>query len=99
VLGGQEDTAVGQLQAGVGAQVGEPDRGVVAKRQLLHFELRQRCSRGIELALTCRSDEHFRDGDRAAAERPVGGREQRVLGPSVQRVAAVQVRDERSRSR
>lgn len=48
VLGGQQDAAVGQLQAGIGAQLGEPHRGVVAERDLLDLEFIQRGTRSVE---------------------------------------------------
>jgi hypothetical protein len=63
-LGGEQDSAVGQLASGVGAKLGEAGRSLRAQHQLDHPQTLNGAARVGETAGPCR-------GDQGLAELPV----------------------------
>jgi hypothetical protein len=94
LLGGQEHTAVWELEVGLGSHEGETPSGVFRQVLCRDVQLIERRDGSIELTRPGRANQDFGNGDRAGAQRLAGGIGQQRRGELVMGVATVQMRNE-----
>src|ERR1700691_1931196 len=94
LLGGKEHAAIRQLEAGSGAQGGQPDWGILTQPDDAHGKLSQR-GRGLTKAADAGpAFQRLGQGQRARPQRLVGDGTEQGAGILVESIGLVEVRDQ-----